>query len=262
MVVSSVLLSAGAALRPLEDAVRKAADWPEGLVRAENMRAMVESGMSMAVLGGFRALAADLLWLKAYVAWAACDPPAAQMMIRLVTTIDERPLYFWLNGARIIAYDMTQWRLESVGRRGAAPTEVRKRIVDEQAEAALRLLAEARRHHPDSAALCVEIANIHLNCRGDVASAAGWYRTAAESRGAPYYAARIYAELLQRLGRKQEAYDWLRRLHPTLPPSDEKAMATLVLGRIRDLEGALKVPETKRYAVAETGPGHALAAKD
>jgi hypothetical protein len=261
VVVPLVLLCSGAALRPLENAVRRTTDGPDGL-RAGNVQAIVESSMSVAVLGGFRALVADLFWLKAYLAWAACDPPATETMIRLVTTIDGRPLYFWLNGARIIAYDMAQWRLDSVARGGAAPAEARKRIVDEQAEAALRFLAKARRHHPDSAALCVETANIHLNCRGDVAAAAGWYRTAAESHGAPYYAARIHAELLQRLGRQQEAYDWLRRLHPTLPPDDEKAMATLVLGRIRSLEGALKVPETRRYVVAEAGSGHLLAGKD
>ena len=65
---------------------------------------------------------------------------------------------------------------------------------------------------------------------------------------APYYAARIYAELLRRLGRPRDAYVWLRHLHATLPPDDEAAMPGVVLQRIRDLEGVLAIPPGERYA--------------
>jgi hypothetical protein len=250
-----VLLGAGLALRPLADAVRKIEVPPGGAGRPGHLGAIVGSGMSLAALGGFRALAADLLWLKTYGAWAACDPAATQALVRLVTTIDERPLRFWLNGARIMAYDVAAWRLQSERRGPDLPAEVRRRIVDEQARAALEYLADARCHHPESAALCIEIANLHLNRQADLAAAAAWYRLAAESPGAPYYAARIHAELLQRLGRQQEAYAWLCRIHPTLPAGEKEAMAALVLRRIRDLERTLQVPETERYRHPEASPG-------
>jgi hypothetical protein len=190
-----------------------------------------------------------LLWLKAYWAWTACDLPATETMIRVVTTVDERPLCFWLNGARIMAYDMTQWRLRAVSQKGAVPAALLGRIIDEQTGAALRLLEDARGRHPESAAVCVEIANIHLNCRRDPAAAACWYRRAAALPDAPYYAARIYAELLKRLGRQREAYVWLRQLHPTLPPGEEAAGALIVLERIRGLEKVLVVPDSERYVV-------------
>jgi hypothetical protein len=248
MVASAVLLIAGAALRPVEESVRKAESHPGRLVRARRINAvLVGQGTSMAMLGGFRALVADLLWLKAYLAWSACDLPATETMIRVVTTVDERPLCFWLNGARIMAYDMTQWRLRAVGRGGAVPAALRQRIINEQAGMALRLLEDARGQHPQSAAVYVEMANIHLNSRADPAAAAFWYRQAATLPDAPYYAARIHAELLKRLGRPWEAYAWLRQLHPTLPPGEEAAEAPVVLGRIRDLERALEVPEKERY---------------
>ena len=98
-------------------------------------------------------------------------------------------------------------------------------------------------------AVCIEIANIHLNCRRDPAAAACWYRRAAALPDAPYYAARIYAELLKRLGRQREAYVWLRQLHPTLPPGEESAGALIVLERIRGLEKVLVVPDSERYVV-------------
>ncbi|HEY0946391.1 MAG TPA: hypothetical protein VGD81_14030, partial [Opitutaceae bacterium] len=73
----------------------------------------------------------------------------------------------------------------------------------------------------------------------------------------PYYAARIHAELLRRMGRKREAYDWLVRLYPTLPRSRdgapasaamlEAAMPGVVLQRIRELEQELGVPEAQRF---------------
>ena len=248
VVASAVLLIAGAALRPVEESLRKAESHPGRLVRARRINAvLVGQGTSMAMLGGLRALVADLLWLKAYLAWSACDLPATETMIRVVTTVDERPLCFWLNGARIMAYDMTQWRLRAVGRGGAVPAALRQRIINEQAGMALRLLEDARGQHPQSAAVYVEMANIHLNSRADPAVAAFWYRQAATLPDAPYYAARIHAELLKRLGRPWEAYAWLRQLHPTLPPGEEAAEAPVVLGRIRDLERALEVPEKERY---------------
>ena len=251
VVASAVLLIAGAALRPVEEWVRKAEPHLVRPVRARRINAVLGQGTSMAVLGGFRALVADLLWLKAYLAWSACDLPATETMIRVVTTVDGRPLCFWLNGARIMAYDMTQWRLRAAGRGGAVPAALRRRIIDEQAGMALRLLEDARGQHPESAAVCVEMANIHLNSRADPAVAACWYRQAAALPDAPYYAARIHAELLKRLGRPWEAYAWLRQLHPTLPPGEETAGAPVVLGRIRDLERILEIPEKERYVAPE-----------
>ena len=182
VVASAVLLIAGVALRPVEETVRKAESLPGRPVRARRINAVLGQGTSMAVLGGFRALVADLLWLKTYLACAACDLPAAETLIRVVTTVDERPLCFWLNGARIMAYDMTQWRLRAAGRGGAVPAALRRRIIDEQAGMALRLLEDARGQHPESAAVCVEMANIHLNCRADrAARRRQWLRRALAS---------------------------------------------------------------------------------
>jgi tetratricopeptide (TPR) repeat protein len=160
--------------------------------------------------------------------------------------VDDRPTRFWMNGARVIAYDIPEWRLSTMNG-GEVPSEARRRVVEEQACAALKYLDEARMSHPRVAAIWVEQGNIELYRRGDLRSAAECYRRAAELPDAPYYAARIHAELLRRLGREQEAYVWLRRLHPTLPSDDQAAMSELVLRRIRDLEGRLHVPEKERY---------------
>ena len=188
--------------------------------------------LCVAILGGYRAVVADLLWLKTYLVWASRDGAAMQAMIRLTVSVDDRPVGFWLDGARMIAYDETEWRLARETGSGP-PAAVATRIRETQAQAALRLLEEARTHHPREASICIEMANIELHVRHDLDRASAWYREAALQPGAPHCAARIYAELLRRRGRHREALAWLTRLHPMLSDRDPDAMAAIVLERIR-----------------------------
>ena len=205
------------------------------------------------ISSGVRSVAADVLWLRAYVAWERQDREALQELVRAVSAIDPRPLPFWLNSARMMAYDVPQWRLAEAAAGGYLPAAVRQRIVDQQVQAALRHLAQGRRFHPHAAALWVEEGQIQLNVRGDLAAAAAAYREAARQPQAPYYAARIYAELLLRLGRPAEAYDWLKALHPELDliraaGERERAMPDVVLERIRELERLLNRPDSDCYS--------------
>jgi hypothetical protein len=153
----------------------------------------------------------------------------------------------------MMAYDVPQWRLAEAEATGYLPAAVRQRIVDEQVQAALRHLAQGRRFHPDAAALWVEEAQIQLNVRSDLVAAAAAYREAARRPRAPYYAARVYGELLQRLGRYAEAYDWLTAVHLDLDVIEaaeerERAMPDVVLQRIRELERLLDRPISECYS--------------
>lgn len=222
------------------------ADMPA--MSAEHVDVAAGEGVMIGLFGGFRAITADLLWVRANALWEDQDLPATQTLIRLVTTVDSRPLIFWINGARMIGYDMPVWRLEALGREGGiVPAVVERRIFAEQAEAALRLLERARAYHPEEPLLVIEQANLRHRKLGDLAGAAELYRKAAELPGAPYYAARIHAEMLKQLGRDREAYAWLVDVHRELPADDPMAMPEIVLGRIRELEERLGVPAAERY---------------
>jgi hypothetical protein len=215
-------------------------------------RPMRESGPVAEVLGGFRAPAADLLWLEANERAEAGDLRAAEALLRLVTAVDPRPLYFWINAARIIAYDLPESQVASAGVGNLLSPDICRRIRVAHAQRALAVLDEAQRYHPASAALWIERANIQLNRLGDVAGAAESYRQAAGQADAPYFAARLHGELLRRLGREAEALAWLVRLHPTLPPANEAAGAGLVLARIRALERELGVTAARAYPGFDT----------
>src|ERR1022692_4184056 len=103
------------ALHPVERPV-----WSEIRAREPTLRlvpdvALAEQATVVALLGGFRAAVADVLWLKASQLAEERDLPATEEMLRLVSAIDSRSLYFWINGARIMAYDMPAWRVSTAG---------------------------------------------------------------------------------------------------------------------------------------------------
>lgn len=219
----------------------------EPALTLDSSLAAAGQGITLALLGGFRALVADAGWIRMYVLWEKRDLPGTETLLRTITTVDPRPEYFWLNGARILAYDLTAWRIAAAGGYDVVPAAEQQRIHTEQATLALKYLANAMRFHPESPELWIERANIELNAQHDLRAAAESYRRAWEKPNAPYYAARMHAELLRRAGRNAEALAWLVQLYPTLPRGDEAAAADIVLERIRQLERTLGVPPERAY---------------
>lgn len=230
----AALVGATFLLQPLENRARVLA--APGELRMEQLTVAAGHGGTLGLLGGMRAIVASGCWLRANLAWEKRDAPATTALIELTVAADERPVYFWLNGARMMACDMPEWGLD-----GLAPAALRERINEAQAQSALHFLEKGLRWHGPDPALYIEMANIHLRRRGDAGSAARCYRQAAEQPGAPYYAARIHAELLCEMNRPQEALAWLRQILPALPGDDPLARREVVIGRIKALEQELAV---------------------
>lgn len=242
-----VALAGGAALlRPLEKPLAAALD-PSVPVR--DLAGVAGPGELLAVLGGFRTVVAGGCWLETDLAWEHRDPTATRALLELTVTIDPRPIYYWLNGARILAYDLPAWRSDP-----EAPSAVRRRDRVAAADDALAFLAKARASHAGDPAFWIELGNLHLRGTGDLEAAARCYREAARRPGAPYYAGRIHGELLRLLGRRAEALAWLRELLPTLPAGDPAAARDLVQARIRALEATPGTPP----APSPTGTGRSF----
>lgn len=231
-VTLAAFVAAAGVLRPLE---QRAGTLAAPLVwRTEQLAAGAGHGGTLALLGGMRSAVASGCWLQTNLAWEKRDLAATRALIQLTVAADERPLYFWLNGARMLACDLPEWRMT-----GFMPAAMRPRINEEQAQEALQFLEKGLRWHGPAAALYIEMANIHLRRRGDMVNAARCYRLAAEQADAPYYAARIHAELLRGLGRPEEALAWLRQILPALPEDDPLARRDVVVERIKALEQEL-----------------------
>lgn len=256
--VVAVLAVTGVLVRPFEEPAWQVVRSKQPALKLDSLQGALGQGVTVGLLGGFRAIVADFFWIKTNAVWEDNDLPSTQTFIKLVTAIDPRPLYFWQNGARMIAYDMPNWRITEEGGYDKVPQSRQRQIDEEQSGVALKYLREAFGHHPDAALLHVEIANVYLNRLKDSASAAEAYRLAAQQPNAPFYAARIHAELLRRLGRNAEAYDWLKNLYPKLPKvvdpaagvtefQVESAMAPVVLERIREVEKELNIPDSEAF---------------
>ncbi len=251
--VLGVLLLAGILLRPLEEVAwnRVRADQPA--LNFSEIEGAAGQGIMLGLLSGARALLADLIWIRGYTAWADADVERCSALINLAVGIDPRPLFFWINGGRILAYDLPVWRVEQDAGGAAVPDIVAQRIHQDQANQALTFYERGLGYHPENPWFLVDMANIHQRKFDDLETAAQLYRRAAEAPGAPPFTARIYAELLRRLGQDQAAYEWLIAYHPTLSPDRTIDMADIVLERIRSLETALKIPEAESYRPEDPG---------
>jgi len=157
-------------------------------------------------LGGFGSALADLAWVRASVAWENSDRFATTKALHLSVALDPGVFFFWVNGARILCYDVARWRIEAAGPAGSVPASVRARVVEEQAQEALEFLGRAERLHPGCSLLLIEAAQIHLHARRNLDEATDAFRRAAECPDAPYFVARIHAELLRRQGKLREAH--------------------------------------------------------
>jgi tetratricopeptide (TPR) repeat protein len=250
VVIVGALALGGALLGPVAAPAWHATRARQPALRLEAAGEAAGQGVTLALLGGFRGLVADMMWLRVQTLWERRDLAGTEALARLVPALDPRPLFFWLNGARMIAHDAAAWRIEAAGGFGAVSAEQQRRIDAEQGRRALAHLALAQRYHPQSVELWVERANIELTRLRDFDAAAESYRRAWEAPRGPYYAARLHAEMLRRAGRPAEALAWLVRLHPQLPAADDAAAADLVLSRIRELERQLGVPRERAYRPA------------
>ncbi len=244
-----ILLLLGLLTRPIEAPAWETVKAGQPEMNLEAIEGALGQGLVVGVLGGFRAIMADLLWIRTNTIWERRDRVKLDAMVRLVTTLDPRPEFFWINGSRMIAYDVPHWRIHEEGGYAAVP-EARQQAIDlDQAEQAFDLIDEALEFHPDRAKLYLEKGQIYLNRLKDEANAATWFLKASQQDDAPYYAARIYAQLLRELGKDEEAYAFLRELHNTLP-NVPFAQKDIILERIHELENTLKVPFWKRFQPA------------
>ena len=241
------LLILGLLTRPLEAPAWKRVQAGQPELNLVGMEGALGQGIIVGMLGGFRSIMADFLWLQTNVVWQDRERAKLDSMVRLVTSIDPRPVFFWINSARMIAYDVPHWRIQEEGGYQTVP-EWRQAAIDrEQAEQAFAHIRRALEFHPDNPRLYLEIGQIYLNRLDDPAKAAPWFLRASEQPGAPYFAARIYAELLRRQGKNAQAYDFLKGLFLRLPDDEPYAQKGIILERIRELERTLEITPAEAF---------------
>jgi tetratricopeptide (TPR) repeat protein len=255
LTVLLALLLLGVVTRPVEAPAWQLVKAGQPEMNLQAIEGALGQGLVLGVLGGFRAIMADFLWIRANTIWERRDRVKLDAMVRLVTTLDPRSEFFWINAARMVAYDVPHWRIREEGGHALVPDRRQQVIVLEQVQQACAMLERAREFHPQHAKLYMETGQIYLNRLKDHAQAAPWFLLASQQPDAPYYAARVYGELLRRLGRDVEAYAFLKQLYADLP-DDPYAQKDIILERIRELEVSLKTPLWLRFQPQGSNSGH------
>ena len=247
IIIVLVLLICSAFLsQPLESRAWQEVDSQQLRVNIKAVEDSLGQGLAVGILGGFRAILADLAWLQLSAVWVNEDRLKLSAMIRLVTTLDPRPEFFWINAARMVAYDVPVWRIRKAGGYNAI-SDIQKSAIDkEQAGQAFEILKRAINYHPNTARLPMEIGQIYLNRLQDDALAAKWFYEASKFPDAPEFVVRIYAELLRRQGKLVEAYKYLTQIYPSLINTSDYHQS-LVLRRIQMLENDLNIIKENRF---------------
>lgn len=204
-----------------------------------NLESQFGQGLSVAILGGYRSVAANLIWLTKNRDWEQHDMAGTLGKLALATSIDPRPELFWINGARIIANDMPTWVVGLEHADLLDHTAEGKALVKQYAIRALKYLEGSRVYHQANPKIYIEEAMIQWRKLDDLEKAADRFQKAIESEDPPYYAFRIYGELLVRLGRKEDALSLLESHYATLPNDSIEAMKPVVSERIRILRKEL-----------------------
>ncbi|HBM85383.1 MAG TPA: hypothetical protein DD423_01075 [Opitutae bacterium] len=259
LAVLLALLLLGVVTRSLEAPAWQVVKAGQPEMNLQAIEGALGQGLVVGVLGGFRAIMADFLWIRTNTIWNRRDRVKLNAMVRLVTTIDPRSEFFWVNAARMVAYDVPHWRIDEEGGYALVPDRRQQVIVREQVEQACAMLERAREFHPQHAKLYLETAQIYLIRLKDYAQAAKWFLLASQQPDAPYYAARIHGELLRRQGKDAEAYAFLKQLYAELN-DDPHAQKGVILDRIHELEVSLKVPIWTRFQSQVTGVGDSAGA--
>lgn len=197
-------------------------------------------GITLAVLGGYRNVAANFVWLSMYGDWQYRRKAEVLKKMELAVTLNANALYFWVDGSRIIANDMPVWQVGEAAMESLFVEPSGIEIRKQYGEQALRFLEDAPGELATQIPILLEKAVICWQRLADLDRALTYLEMAVARSDVPYYVCRVYAELLIKDGRKQKAYEYLKAHYASLPDSDQRAMKPLVARRIAELENELR----------------------
>jgi len=194
----------------------------------------------VALLSGFRSLAADLLFIKAHIAWERTEWGRVLILFRQATTLQPRAVLFW----DMAAWHMA-WNASAAAARDPAQPRLALRIKAEHEywDIGRDFLERGIKNNPDRPELLEALARLYRDKYKDHLRAAEYFDKAAGKPGAHSYTRRFAAyELSYCEGREQEAYDRLSRLYQA---GGQERLPTLI-SRLKFLEDKLNLPLDQR----------------
>lgn len=254
-----VLLLTGWLLQPTQNAVWQEVSARQPELNLKELGDNLGQGTLLGVLGGFRSIVADFIWIKGYTYWEQRDRANTEASVWLAATVDPENLQFWDEGSSMIGLDIPAWTLrqfppaQSAAEQRAQDAEANK-VMREQGLRGIDLLEHGLRFKPHSYTLLEKEAQLYYRLSNfpnaeptDLPNSATKFREAADATTQPYLAARLYIRLLRMMGRDREAYDYLvNNFYPGLPNNVPDVQKALMWSWIVGLEDVLKIPPDQR----------------
>ncbi len=203
----------------------------------------------VAALSGFRALMADLLWIRAGSAFDRTEWPRMQMLLHAATQLQPRAVVFWEMAHFHMAYDASHSMRLNVRQQ---PVAALRRVAElEYVQIGEDFLKAGLVFNPESATLWQRLGELYSRRRDDPARASAAYAEAARKPGALGFLRRMAAyELAKVPGKDREAYEQLRSLYLEGEPQRLPNLVRL----LRQLEEKLAVPEAARVYNPASAP--------
>lgn len=229
----------------LESSVAREHMADESLQPALDLSERLGQNAFIAILGGFRSVVADFLFIDAEVAWENTDWPHLLLRLRQVTTLQPHVPMFWDTAGWHMAWNAGTAALRDESK----PLALRKRIHAEYIELGRDFLQHGVANNPRSAQLYEALARLYRDKLHDHARAAENFAKAAQLPGAAAYDERFGAyELSQCPGREREAYEKLRELYDR----GEKERLPTLIKRLKFLEEKLSIPAEQRVEAVKS----------
>jgi len=234
-----ILILILAAFVPLKLKMETGCDWIAPGTLSIGLREQIGQSAFIAVLGGFRSVIADLLFIDAYSAWERTDWTYLLLRLRQATELQPRAILFWEMAGWHMAWNAGTAALEDDSKSPAA----RRRLQHDYLELGEDFLVRGIAHNPERPELYEALARLCRDKFHDHARAAENFEKASRFPGHASYDERFSAyELSYCEGREREAYARLR----TLYQRGENQRLPRLLNQLRAMEERLKIPANER----------------
>lgn len=217
----------------------------QGVQLDHNLRDQLSQNAMIGLLGGFRGVIADLIWLMVTDAWVEKDWYTAEKNIELATTLQPRFVPFWELGGWHLAWNA------SVDARND-PTEPsqdeRKRREQFWVQRGKDIFERGLEANPETFSMYRQLADLYDQKLKDSAGAATYYLKASEMPDAPFFLERFPAYKWEAAGMDERAYrHWKMLWNRHLDSPDEPRIAKdKIAEHLRKLEEKLNIPMEKR----------------
>jgi hypothetical protein len=193
----------------------------------------------VAVLGGFRSVIADLLFIDAHAAWERTDWTNLLLRLRQATELQPHAIMFWDIAGWHMAWNAS---IAAQNDESRSPT-ARQRASREYIELGRDFLSRGVANNPNKPQLYEALARLYRDRLHDHAQAADNFYKASRLPGCASYDERFSAyELSWCPGREAEAYERLR----TLYLRGEKERLPTLIARLKAMEEKLQIPTEQR----------------